>query len=598
VNGSVLTQVSGVNAATYQDSALSTPLPNPIPLNSRGEISSSAGASQQCFLTPNTVYTFTLSDANGNQLWTANYVNGPQITQAQIGGLLYPQTAAEIAASVTPAQYWFPPGYTQRYLANTSPGVTAMQGGWSSAIAQAQQTGGASVTVAGVEYLGANVTIPVGVDVVFTNASSVTIASGYTLTFNGQISAPRIPIFPGPWPAPQGSYTVGQVLFNVGSCDGIYPEWFGAVANATTAGAGTDATNAIAAALVAACGTAGTSSGAVCEIRLNGYYLTANQEMAANTCLRGTSKKFCGFVAKNGTSGTLFGDLGNANGIVIDEVAFYGNSANCASLQYLLNIGATIAHGTEGYLRAVWFRDCACASSGYHAQIAPNIAYYDMISVVGPASAGSTSGINFSGGQSGAFVTNLTVENVGTGTALNCTSPGSVFTGVEIEACAGVNINLTHNATLNGVIISPLASTTYGCFIEIGASCSEWAINGLYYVAGAASVTVSGGNIKLDTGPTYIGGNYGSSAAGGNGNFFSGVNNVISGTASFSGVTSVAVTFPQSLNETNYKITLSQSAASPGGSLSPCWWSSKATGGFTINFGAAFTGSVDWTVTQ
>lgn len=104
-NGSLLTQVGGVNTATYQDSALSTPLPNPIPLNSRGEVSSSTGATQQIFLTPNTVYTFTLSDANGNQLWVANYVNGIQLNQQSVAALLWPQTAAEASNTVTPSNY-------------------------------------------------------------------------------------------------------------------------------------------------------------------------------------------------------------------------------------------------------------------------------------------------------------------------------------------------------------------------------------------------------------------------------------------------------------------------------------------------------------
>jgi len=72
--GSLLTQVGGVNYATYQDSAGATPLPNPIPLNSRGEISNAAGASCQLFLTAGVVYTFTLSDSNGNLINSATYV--------------------------------------------------------------------------------------------------------------------------------------------------------------------------------------------------------------------------------------------------------------------------------------------------------------------------------------------------------------------------------------------------------------------------------------------------------------------------------------------------------------------------------------------
>lgn len=72
--GTVLTQVSGVNYATYQDSGGVTALPNPIPLNSRGEISNSSGVSCQLFLVQGQVYTFTLYDSAGNQLNQATSV--------------------------------------------------------------------------------------------------------------------------------------------------------------------------------------------------------------------------------------------------------------------------------------------------------------------------------------------------------------------------------------------------------------------------------------------------------------------------------------------------------------------------------------------
>lgn len=111
VGGSVLTTVGGANAATYQDVALTTPLPNPIPLNSRGEVSTGFGASAQCFLTPNVVYAFTLFDANGNQLWVASYMDGVQIEPPP----WFVATAAEIAAGVTPVAPWYPPGNILRY---------------------------------------------------------------------------------------------------------------------------------------------------------------------------------------------------------------------------------------------------------------------------------------------------------------------------------------------------------------------------------------------------------------------------------------------------------------------------------------------------
>lgn len=74
VGGSVLTQVGGVNFPTFQDASGITPLPNPIPLNSRGEVSNSSGVSCQLFLTEGITYTFTLKDAFGNAIWTADNV--------------------------------------------------------------------------------------------------------------------------------------------------------------------------------------------------------------------------------------------------------------------------------------------------------------------------------------------------------------------------------------------------------------------------------------------------------------------------------------------------------------------------------------------
>lgn len=76
VGGSVLTQVGGVNYATYQDSAGATALPNPIPLNSRGEISNSSGVSCQLFLVSGVTYVFTFYDAAGNQIDQAQYMSG------------------------------------------------------------------------------------------------------------------------------------------------------------------------------------------------------------------------------------------------------------------------------------------------------------------------------------------------------------------------------------------------------------------------------------------------------------------------------------------------------------------------------------------
>jgi hypothetical protein len=162
--GSVLTQVGGINTATYQDVGGTIPLPNPIPLNSRGEVSSASGASQQLFLTPNIVYTFTFSDASGNQEWVAQYVNGVLITQQSIGQMIWPQTSAEIATGVIPTFYYYPPGDFRRYGA-LGDGTTDDTAGITTAFKTGQLCygGGSQYT-----YLyNSSISIPTGVSIRF-----------------------------------------------------------------------------------------------------------------------------------------------------------------------------------------------------------------------------------------------------------------------------------------------------------------------------------------------------------------------------------------------------------------------------------------------
>lgn len=109
--GSILTQIAGVNAATYQDSAGTIPLPNPIILNSRGEISNAAGISSQLFLVQGSTYTFIQYDANLNQLNTANYVASTSTAAASLpylppgAGAVTTTVSAELARAVWVTDY-------------------------------------------------------------------------------------------------------------------------------------------------------------------------------------------------------------------------------------------------------------------------------------------------------------------------------------------------------------------------------------------------------------------------------------------------------------------------------------------------------------
>lgn len=117
VGGSLLTQVGGVNYPTYSDVNGTVALPNPIPLNSRGEASTSAGSTTTVFLQQGVSYTFTLSDANGNQLWSIGNIVSNQLT------IPYASTSGtnSIVATFSPALTSLYDGLTVNVkLANTT----------------------------------------------------------------------------------------------------------------------------------------------------------------------------------------------------------------------------------------------------------------------------------------------------------------------------------------------------------------------------------------------------------------------------------------------------------------------------------------------
>src|SRR6185312_7646008 len=75
--GSLSTYAAGTSTpqATYSDSALSTPLPNPITLNSQGMPQTGAGSVTVIYLSANS-YKFVLADSGGTTIWTADNIGG------------------------------------------------------------------------------------------------------------------------------------------------------------------------------------------------------------------------------------------------------------------------------------------------------------------------------------------------------------------------------------------------------------------------------------------------------------------------------------------------------------------------------------------
>lgn len=148
VGGKLFTYAAGTNTkiATYKDSG-GTLNTNPIILNFRGEAN--------VWLDPDLTYKFVLAgpfdtDPPTNPIWSVDNIAGPltilDITQQFIGGLLWPRTAAEIAAGVTVLNFAYWPGDVRRYGA-VGDGAAECAAAFQAAINQANQSTGDEILI-------------------------------------------------------------------------------------------------------------------------------------------------------------------------------------------------------------------------------------------------------------------------------------------------------------------------------------------------------------------------------------------------------------------------------------------------------------------
>lgn len=98
------------NLATYTTATLGTPHANPV-------VADSNGIFPAIYVDPNSGYDLkvVLKDQSLNTLYTEDNIPATPWNQAQLGKILYPRTAAEIAAGVTPTYYYYEPGDVRRY---------------------------------------------------------------------------------------------------------------------------------------------------------------------------------------------------------------------------------------------------------------------------------------------------------------------------------------------------------------------------------------------------------------------------------------------------------------------------------------------------
>ena len=112
----LFTYVAGtsIKQATWTDSTQTVQNANPVIADANGVM--------QVWLDPTLTYKFVLAAKNDTDpptspLYSTDNIVGYVNTGAAIGFLLYPQTAAEISAGVTPTNYSYPPGHWLRYIA-------------------------------------------------------------------------------------------------------------------------------------------------------------------------------------------------------------------------------------------------------------------------------------------------------------------------------------------------------------------------------------------------------------------------------------------------------------------------------------------------
>lgn len=262
-NAKVCTLAAGTTTtwrATYSDSALSMPLPNPITLNSIGIPTTNGNTQSAIYILPLAYKIILYAAGTGNTcngtavgsvIWTRDNVY-------DVGDLLRSQIAAGTAIVAIPS-YTFaglPTAGTGGRLAR----VTDQQGGlwmdsgskwvkvpssinpldapfnakcdgstndttaFSTANIALSTNGGDLVIPSGKVCILHTITFAAKVNVVFQSGAQFSVPSMNTVTFSGPVTAPVQQIFAG----------AGTVTISSSFIPAIYPEWRGALADGTT----------------------------------------------------------------------------------------------------------------------------------------------------------------------------------------------------------------------------------------------------------------------------------------------------------------------------------------------------------------------------
>lgn len=352
--------------------------------------------------------------------------------------------------------------------------------------------------------LTGNATIPATCTLRIENGAQIALST-FTLTINGRFDGPGVQCF---------TWTSGKVVFAKDSIPFVLPQWWGAKGDAAIdASSGTDSAAALVAAVAATCQD-GVSDVSIHPMFVGpGNFIASNASFPPAFNLIASGRHQTAFVAKTGTAGVWFGDAGNAAKIMLSGFAMYARGLS--GITYGIRLGyGTQQHGTEGYVRDIWVRDVSGASAVWGIDIDGNVGRY-----TGLVAQDCKSGLRIAG------VANQASEVVVYGaTVTGCDLNLCDVVGIEIEAPgnACLPLKLTGNATVSGLVVALANGTTISHLVELGASCTTWAIRPFNLAFGStpAGITVSNGNFKRADG-TYFGGNATAGSRDGEGNYSS-----------------------------------------------------------------------------
>lgn len=149
--------LTGTNtlASVWTDKALTIAGANPI-------VADAAGVFPLRWLDESITYKLTLTTSADVLIYSEDPAFDPLVTLATLGAILYPRTAAEIAAGVTVVQGWYLPGELYRYGTNTTPGTTDMTStaqAWAAVGGNLKQSYADIVLVSGVITLVSNTSL-------------------------------------------------------------------------------------------------------------------------------------------------------------------------------------------------------------------------------------------------------------------------------------------------------------------------------------------------------------------------------------------------------------------------------------------------------